>query len=135
MARADLSTMLGKLGDDEMPQVEEPQLSFSSIVTAVAPTKPARAAKKAAPAGLKDRGQPSAAEPLYLRLERKEARLRADQYKALTEHARRLNRAKGTGGERITENTLIRVAIDLLLSHVDQVTGVNEAELRKSVSL
>ncbi|WP_201799325.1 hypothetical protein [Subtercola vilae] len=73
--------------------------------------------------------------PLYMRLERKEARLRADQYSKLTEHARRLSRAKAEGGDRITENTLIRVAIDLLLDRADLLAGSDEAELRNSVSL
>lgn len=70
----------------------------------------------------------------YLSFERKEARLRPDQYANLTEEARRLNRAR-TSGSRITENTLIRVAIDLLLARSDQLVGETENELRKSVSL
>src|SRR3546814_6262536 len=36
--------------------------------------------------------------------------------------------------ERITENTLIRVAIDLLLAHQDQLQGATEEELRESVT-
>src|SRR5207302_6968369 len=55
--------------------------------------------------------------PKYLRLVRKEARLSADQFDALTDLARRLNRRKPKGvGERITENTLIRVAVKILLA-------------------
>ena len=47
-----------------------------------------------------------------MRLVRKEARLTAEQFQPLTELARRLNRRKPKGvGERITENTLIRVAV------------------------
>jgi hypothetical protein len=72
---------------------------------------------------------------LYSRLDRKETRLRPDQYERLTEHARRLNRAKGPGGERITENTLIRVAIDMLLERTDDLAGKTESELRNSVTL
>jgi hypothetical protein len=70
----------------------------------------------------------------YDQYERKEARLRADQYEGLTDVSRRLNRTR-SGGERITENTLIRVAIDLLLSRRDDLSGATEAELRKSVGL
>ena len=73
--------------------------------------------------------------PKYRTLERKEALLRDDQVEQLTELRRRLNRARGRGvGERITENTIIRVAIDLLFSHVDKLQGVTEDELRKSVT-
>src|SRR3954454_15194612 len=68
-------------------------------------------------------------------LERKEARVRLDQYEALQSLSRRLNRSRNRRGERITENTLIRVAIDLLLSREDQVAGMTEAELRRSVGL
>jgi len=61
--------------------------------------------------------------------------LRADQYARLTQEARRLNRAKGTGGERITENTLIRVSIDLLFERAESPVGTTESELWKSVGL
>jgi hypothetical protein len=71
----------------------------------------------------------------YDEYERKEARLRADQYGQLSNTSRRLNRARKGSGERITENTLIRVAIDLLLNREDDLAGTTEAELRKSVGL
>lgn len=53
--------------------------------------------------------------PPYLTYVRKECRLRPDQLDALTALARRLNRERRGKGERITENTLIRWAVDLLL--------------------
>jgi len=70
-----------------------------------------------------------AALPKYLQLERKDTRLRADQLDALSRLARRLQR---TGGrtERITENTLIRVAVDMLLAAGDTLAGRDEEELR-----
>lgn len=78
---------------------------------------------------------PVTSEPLYLRLVRKETRLREEQYETLTEYARKLNRAKAPGtGERITENTLIRIAIDLLLPHLGEMSGNDEAQLRESVT-
>jgi hypothetical protein len=82
--------------------------------------------------------QPSSQTPEAVRfdeLERKEARVRLDQYEALQSLSRQLNRSRNRRGERITENTLIRVAIDLLLSRQDQVAGTTEAELRTSVGL
>lgn len=53
--------------------------------------------------------------PKYLTYVRKECRLRPDQLDALTALARKLNRERKGKGERITENTLIRWAIDAFL--------------------
>ena len=74
--------------------------------------------------------------PKYLKLERKEARLRQDQIDALTDLTRKLNRMKRSkGGERLTDNTLIRVALDLLLSKASELQGTTEEELRSSLNL
>ena len=69
----------------------------------------------------------------YLRFARKDTRLREDQLEALTSHARRLNRQRRSVGPRVTENTLIRVAVDLLLRRVDQASGDDEAALLGSL--
>jgi hypothetical protein len=71
----------------------------------------------------------------YDEYERKEARLRDDQYGRLTSASRRLNRLRKGEGERITENTLIRVAIDLLLAREKEIAGKTEADLRRSLAL
>lgn len=81
------------------------------------------------------RKQPPSGHIRYDELDRKEARLRPDQYGRLSDASRRLNRARAGQGDRITENTLIRVAIDLLLAREDELTGTTETELRKSVGL
>lgn len=73
--------------------------------------------------------------PKYLQLERKEVRLRLDQLDALTTLTRRLNRARKGKGERLTENTLIRVAIDLLLENTQKLQGITEDELMESLGL
>ncbi len=39
-------------------------------------------------------------------------------------------RRRTVKGERITENTLIRVAIDLLLAHQQHLAGGSETEIR-----
>mgnify|MGYP001052200141 CR=1 FL=1 len=71
--------------------------------------------------------------PLYRRLARKEARLREDQFIALSRLVRILARRRASrSGPRLTENTLIRVAIDLLISRADQLAGDTEAEIRAS---
>ena len=72
--------------------------------------------------------------PLYMRLTRKEVRFRDDQLEALDRIVRRIARARrGHGGERITENTLVRVAVDLFLERADALAGGTEAELLKSL--
>ena len=70
----------------------------------------------------------------FARLTRKDARVRADQDAALAALAKSLMRRRPVKAERITENTLIRVAIDLLLAHADELRGSTEHELRESVT-
>ena len=71
----------------------------------------------------------------FATLSRKETRIRDDQQTGLTALARRLGGAKTTGGERITENTLIRISIDLLLAHEGKLAGEDEVSLRRSIGL
>lgn len=73
--------------------------------------------------------------PHYLTLTRKEARVRDDQADQLAALTRRLNKKRAGAGERITDNTLIRVALDLLLERADTIAGTTETELRHSVGL
>lgn len=70
----------------------------------------------------------------YARLTRKDARIRPDQELSLTALADVLMRRRTVRVERITENTLIRVAIDLLLTRADDLRGSTEDELRNSVT-
>jgi hypothetical protein len=91
-------------------------------------TPTARTAQPARPA-------PIETLPPYLRFERKESRLRADQLTELNMRARQLNKAKNPDADRITDNTLIRVAVDLLLSRADQLAGGDEDGLRRSLGL
>ena len=69
--------------------------------------------------------------PKYLRLERKEPPIWPDQITQLSILARVLNRNLGAAGERITTNTVIRVAVALLLS--PHLAGTTEKELRSSL--
>jgi hypothetical protein len=71
--------------------------------------------------------------PRYLEFDRKELRIRGDQADDLTTLTRQLNRARKSQGERITDNTLIRVAIDLLMRERNKLRGTTEADLLKSV--
>ena len=79
---------------------------------------------------------PSSQGPKYLQLERKDTLLWPRQVNELTVLRRVLNRRKPKGaGERITENTLIRVAVDLLIANADRMQGSTEDELRRSLGL
>jgi hypothetical protein len=73
--------------------------------------------------------------PKYLRLERKELLIWPDQITNLSILARVLNRNRDAAGERITSNTLIRVAVALLLSRSQDLAGTTEEELRRSLGL
>lgn len=73
--------------------------------------------------------------PKYQTLDRKEARLRPDQVEGLTKLTKALNRKRRGEGERITDNTLIRIAVDLLLKRTDEVTGKTEAEIQQNLGL
>lgn len=112
MGRANLGALLGNVEDEPLPPNKE-----------APPQKPAP--KAPAPKSEITAG--------YLRFVRKETRLREDQQNALTQHARRLNRAKRSGAPRITDNTLIRVAIDLLLDHIDDAAGDDEESILKAL--
>jgi hypothetical protein len=72
--------------------------------------------------------------PRYLRFVRKETRLREDQQNQLTLHARRLTRRRTSGSPRITDNTLIRIAVDLLLERIAGADGGDESALLASLS-
>lgn len=78
--------------------------------------------------------------PKYLKLQRREARIHVEQADALTMLARRLNSERrlpngSTVGERITDNTLIRVAIDLLLQREKEIHGATEEALAEGLGL
>lgn len=71
--------------------------------------------------------------PKWQRLQRKEARLREDQVAELARLRRRLSRQRSQRPEPLTDNTLIRVAVDLLLEHADELQGDTEDQLRESM--
>ena len=132
MARANLAAMLERLDPEPAVATVEGTPTEESLPAPATSTE----ARSSTPSSdtRADRGSATARAGGYLSFERKETRLRADQYARLTQEARRLNKAKGTGGERITENTLIRVAIDLLFERMDDLAGATEAQLRDSVT-
>ncbi len=129
MARTSLAELLSPDQPGERSQVA------ADVEDAGAASRPSSPVSQIAPkAGEHQRLPEPESGPRYLQMERKEARIRLDQADSLAQLTRRLNRARGGGGERITDNTLIRVAVDLLLARSDRLVGATEDELRESLS-
>lgn len=147
MARANLGQLLGNLGEAAPPPATNTPAATRARVrdTAVGTTsaspeivvKQERTRTRVTKA-IDERNAVTAVEdraaPAYSRFVRKETRLREDQQNQLTLQARRLNRAKKTVGARITENSLIRVAVDLFLAQADRAMGDDEDAIRKSIT-
>jgi hypothetical protein len=117
----------------QTPEQQTPEVRSTEVQTPGATSlRPARrqARQPAAPAPQAPGGLPK-----YLRLERKELLIWPDQITNLSILARVLNRNRGGTGERITTNTLIRVAVALLLSRSQDLVGTTEEELRRSLGL
>jgi len=138
MPRQSVADLLGE-ADQQAPAVLPPRLAPAEAVLAAAVEKPepGRPAPRRVARGPRDAGTAGVTEsqiPKWQRLERKELRLRADQLDELARIRRTLNRQRGGEGERITENTLIRVAVDMLLGRAGKLRGTTEDELRKSVT-
>ena len=120
MARKSFDSMLANINQTQTPP------SKTTESRGVAKSKPAEATS----------GRTVARDGVsYKDLERKEVRLRAEQFDALTTLQRRLNRERNHEGYRITENTLIRLGIDLLLERTEALTGATESELAESLGL
>ena len=137
MPRQSVADLLGEV--NQAPTVLPPRPAPAEAAPAAAAEKPAprRPAPRRVARGPRDAGTAGVTEsqiPKWQRLERKELRLRADQLDELARIRRTLNRQRGGEGERITENTLIRVAVDMLLGRAGKLRGTTEDELRKSVT-
>ncbi|MGR3939071.1 hypothetical protein [Streptomyces sp. BRA346] len=63
----------------------------------------------------------------------KYVQLRGDQQIELDVLARELQAARAHKGERITANTVIRVAVDVILAHRERLVGDTEKELRSNL--
>lgn len=59
--------------------------------------------------------------------------LREDQHSELATIARELMLARSQKMERITENTVIRVAVDLVIRHPELLVGDTEHDLRTNM--
>jgi len=121
----------------QTPVQQTPEVQSTEVQTPEAPEPgPGRGRPLGPPPG-PERRPPAEVPglPKYLRLERKELLIWPDQITKLSILARVLNRNRGGAGERITTNTLIRVAAALLLSRSQDLAGTTEEELRRSLGL
>lgn len=148
MARKDLGLLTSRVDDMKKALASAEPTPTIATVSAVteAPAAEAAAPVAAAPAAPVPARKPAAkkqprtaptprsgavTEPY----ERKETWLRGDQQADLDQLAKRLQRAKDPSEKtRITANTLIRVAVDVLLEHADELQGDTEAQIRESVT-
>ncbi|MEW1551331.1 hypothetical protein [Streptomyces tsukubensis] len=79
-------------------------------------------------------GDDGLGDPKWLTLERKEVRFRADQLTELADLRRQVNARRRDRSEIITDNTLVRVAVDLLLKrYAERLRGDTEEDLLRSV--
>lgn len=134
MARANLNSLLSVAtvkGDEQPAEAETPPAA--EIKTPAKEIAPKPAAKKTAPRSPRQRVA-ATTHAHWTELERLEARLRDDQVESLDALARRLNKQRNSEGERITKNTLLRVAADLLLAQQSDAAGSTEAEIRASLT-
>lgn len=130
MARANLGDLLDRIADptpssSPTPPAAAPEPASTAVAPVAVPKERAPRPARPTPAEPSEAG--------YLDFVRKDTRLREDQLEALTVQARRLNRAKRNTGVRITENTLIRLGIDLLLTRIERAKGDDEAALLRSL--
>ena len=139
MPRQSITDLLSEA--DQAAPAEPPALPLHSVEASpvIVPSGPRPGTRRTARPSRQSRtsgstGVTESQTPKWKRLERKELRLRADQLDELARLRRGLNRQREGEGERITENTLIRVAVDLLLSRTGDLHGTTEDELRQSVT-
>lgn len=143
MARANLSNLLSVASATEgtSPQASEPTPAdippTPETPQTAATTSRHRATRPSArPTRQKAaRSAPATAEPAmhWTEYERLEARLRDDQVEQLDVLTRRLNKRRNGEGERITKNTLMRVAVDLLLEQHGDLNGTTEVAIAASL--
>jgi hypothetical protein len=85
------------------------------------------------PARRSSKNLSEAAATARTQLSPKYVQLRGDQQIELDVVARELQAARTHKGERITANTVIRVAVDVILAHRQRLVGDTEKELRTNL--
>lgn len=119
------------VGDQRAP--EQPTTGVTESQTSGVTDSQSSAVTKSRPPEVDASPEP-ADRPRYLRMVRKEARVRHDQADALARLRRRISADRVDRSEPLTDNTLIRVALDVLLLHADALSGDTEEQLRDSLT-
>lgn len=119
------------------PALPEPEASAAAVQSKAAQVAaPAQATTQDVAAAVGEEEAPAVSvRPHYTQLVRKELRVFQDQAVDLKILTMTINNSKLGMGERITDNTLVRVAIDLLLERKADLSGTTESELRESLNL
>lgn len=117
----DLGDLLGK----NQAEAPKPEAAKPQETPAAKRPAPQLAAAASRPAGV----------PRYLTMVRKELRITEDQADQISRTARSLNLTRQGQGERITDNTLFRLGISLLIDRLGDLNGTTETELYESLGL
>ena len=131
-------TESGTVADPESggpDQDAAPAAVIDEVQTEPAAPKPIQGTAATIPAREAQTDSKAPVRPHYSQLVRKELRVFQDQAVDLKILTMTINANKSGAGERITDNTLVRVAIDLLLERRNELAGTTEAELRGSLNL
>lgn len=121
----DLGDLLGKT-QSQTPPAPSGKLAPAKMPRTPAAQNPARKRlTESRPVGV----------PRYLTLVRKELRITEEQADQISRTSRSLNMARQGEGERITDNTLVRLGISLLIDRLEELHGTTEAELHQSLGL
>ena len=107
--------------------------SLAEVIPAAVVELPTKETDTATPTESRKPAVPIVDRPFYATLDRREARIYPDQSDRVDDIVTRLNRQRRGRGERITANTLIRVALDLLLEREADLAGVTEDDLLAAV--
>lgn len=130
MGRANLGALIGAVDHQPTPPPPpRPEREFALSKPATKGIQPGSSSVDESTSKATESAAVATGPAGYLSFVRKETRLREDQQNALTQNARRLNRARKPGSPRITDNTLIRIAVDLLLDRIDDAAGDDEAAI------
>lgn len=113
------------------PNMEPIRIGGASPSISVAPESGTPVTPKSSDTGVPQ----SPPQPRYQQFERRDARLRPEQWREIEDLAARIKRSRQDKRERITASTLLRLATDLLLARQDELTGETERDLRASLGL
>lgn len=126
--KLDMRAMLAAVDEPEPTPTTDAEPPAPAAAPTPIQTKAVAKPRKAPPAA-------AAEGPRWTNFEARSTRLREDQVDALADLGRRLKNNRINKTERITESTLVRIAVDLLLAEQHRLVGDTEAELTASLGV